>query len=102
MQHIRIIPAHKFHDSPSFEIQNSRLLFAKGPVFANAYNIRAKLDEELQRQYGFSLSSLTQLHTMVTDGAAVMARVAGSPVSPNIAQMDQNWMRCGVHMLKIR
>ncbi len=98
MQHMRIT-AETFHDSPSFEIQNSMFLFVEGLSVANAYNIRAKLDEELQRQYGVSLSSLTQFHAMFTDGAAVMARVAGSSVSPNIAQIDHKWMRCGVHIL---
>lgn len=80
----------KFNDTPSFEIQNSTLLLAEVPPSSNAYIIRAKRDLELQRQYEFSSSSLTQFHAITTDGAAVMVRVAGSSASQNISKLDQN------------
>ena len=37
--------------------------------------------------------------TLVTDSAAVMARVAGSLVSRQIAAPDHRWMRCFVYVL---
>jgi len=37
--------------------------------------------------------------TLVTDGAAVMAKMSGSSSSRNIAIPDEGWMRCYVHVL---
>ena len=36
---------------------------------------------------------------MVTDGAAVVARVTNSSVSPDLHVPDETWMRCMAHLL---
>jgi len=80
-------------------MKTSTILFEEGPTVGNAANIRSLLGAKLQQHYSTSFESFQKNFTIVTDGAAVMACVAGSSVSRNIAPLDQKWMRCFVHVL---
>ena len=84
---------------PQFEIINDTILLSEGPVTPNAINLRNMLQRDLLSHYGLSLDEVTKKFTMVTDGAAVMARMAGSSISRVIAPLDDKWRRCTVHML---
>jgi len=84
---------------PTFGIKTSTILFMEGPTVANADNIRGMLESSLEKEYGITLDTIQKTFSMVTDGAAVMAKTAGSSVSLNIAVPDETWMRCLVHML---
>jgi len=99
VHHIDIVRANPFLDKPEFNMKTTTVLFVEGPTVGNAVNIRGLLDTNLQREYGTSFDSIQKNFTIVTDGAAVMACVAGSSVSRNIAPLDQTWMRCFVHVL---
>jgi len=57
------------------------------------------LDSNLQRDYGIDFATMHKTFILVTDGAAVMAKMAGSSVSESIAIPDEKWMRCYVHVL---
>jgi len=85
--------------TPTFGIETSTILFLEGPEVGNAENIRSLLDVNLQKEYGLDFNTIQKSFSMVTDGAAVMAKMAGSSVSLNKAIPDESWMRCFVHML---
>lgn len=107
-KHYYDLTLHYFVEKPcigpngsTFVLKNDTRLLQLGPANSNAENIRANLKHGLSRSYGLSLDDLSKTFTMVTDGAAVMARAAGSSVSRNIAPLYQRWMRCTAHMLNI-
>ena len=62
-------------------------------------NIRTTLNNALLEKYEYSLDVFMRGFTMVTDGAAVMARVANASVSRDIHTPDETWMRCLAHLL---
>jgi len=81
----------------SFCIKNVTMLLVEGPHSATAANIRDTLDVNLHKYYGFGIDTIQRNFTMVTDGAAVMASMAGSSVSRAIHPLDDKWMRCIAH-----
>lgn len=86
---------------PKFSIKTSTILFMEGPSRSDALSIRNMIDENLTREYGIDLNAIQNSFTLVTDGAANMARMAGSSVSRRIAALDERWMRCLAHVLSI-
>ncbi len=73
------------------------LLLVEGPDVTNARNIRSVLNEGLKHRYNKDLDEFPPSFTFVTDGASVMANVAGSSVSHRLASESQNWMPCMAH-----
>lgn len=99
VHHIHICRGKTIHAAPTFDMKTTTILFVEGPRVGTAINIRSLLGTKLLEQYNTSLEDMQKNFTVVTDGAAVMACVAGSSVSRNIAPLDQTWMRCFVHVL---
>ena len=97
--HIHVIPSKTVIGNPEFEIKTTTALFLEGPEVPNAQNISSMLENNLQKDYGVEFNSIGKNFTLVTDGAAVMARMAGSSISTRIATPDQKWMRWFVHVL---
>ena len=69
------------------------------PAVASACNIRKALNDVLQQKFNTLLNTFLKRFTIVTDGAAVMARVANASVSREIQASDENCMRCMAHFL---
>jgi len=92
-----IIKPKNLREEVSFGIKNTTILLVEGPDSATAVNIRNTLDVNLKKYYGIGIDTIQETFTMVTDGAAVMASMAGSSVSRAIHPLDQTWMRCIVH-----
>jgi len=99
LHHIEIKHMRGTHLKPTYGIKTNTILFVEGPGKANAVNIKEMLDKNLQRDYGINFDTMHKTFTLVTDGAAVMAKMAGSSVSESIAIPDEKWMRCYVHVL---
>jgi len=99
MHHMDVTTPRAPHAKPKFGIKTSTILFIEGPSIASADNIRDILDQNLRTEYGITFDTIQETFTLVTDGAAVMAKMAGSSVSVNIAIPDEGWMRCYVHIL---
>jgi len=99
VHHIDVVRPKSVLDLPKFQLKTSTILFVEGPPVGTANNIRSHLDSNLKSQFGTSFDAIQKNYTVVTDGAAVMACVAGSSVSRALAPLDQTWMRCHVHVL---
>lgn len=99
IHHFDMKRSKAFLDAPVFGLKTTTILFIEGPAVGNAANIRHVLDSNLKRQFGMSFEAIQKNFSIVTDGAAVMACVAGSSVSRRLAPLDQTWMRCFVHVL---
>ncbi len=82
-----------------YSIKNSTVLSFEVPRVYDADNIRKVLNQNLREQVGTSFSSIQKQFTLATDGAAVMARLAGSSVSHRIAVLDERWICCIAHIL---
>ena len=80
-------------------IKSSTVLSFEVPGVNDADNIRKALDQNMREQIGTSFSSIQKQFTLVNDGAAVMARLAGSSVSRRIAVLDEMWVRCIARIL---
>ncbi len=74
-------------------------LLLESPSVSSAANLRTAIDDSLRAHNGVSISELQKSFTIVTDGAAVIAKVAGSSVSRTRSSTDHKWMRCMVHVL---
>ena len=83
----------------SFFLRNVTLLLIESPAVASACNIRKALDDALLQKYNTLLNTFLKRFPMVTDGAAVMARVANASVSREVQPPDENRMRCMAHFL---
>ena len=90
--HIDVTCSASVMEAPKFGIKTSTILFLEGPSVANAANITSMLDENLRNHFGVDFNSIRKNFTIVTDGAAVMARVAVSSVSTRIATLDEKSM----------
>ena len=66
---------------------------------SNARNIRETLEYSLLEKYQTSLRKFLKIFTMVTDSAAVMAKVAHAYVSSDIHTPDESWLGCLVRYL---
>ena len=86
-------------DTPVFRLESSTILLLEGPEVANAENIRSMLNDNLQSRFGVDFKSISESFTIVTDGAPVMARMAGSSTSRRVASQSEKWMRCYLHTL---
>ena len=82
-----------------FEIKTVPLLLVEGPDPPTAKNIRTRLNSALLENYEIPLERFMQGFTMVTDGAAVMARVANASASKDIHKPDETWMSCIAYAL---
>ncbi len=100
VHHLTIAEGRTVLERPSFTIKDSTILFLESPDVASGQNMRSCIDENLRAYYGVDFNSMQKQFTIVTDGAAAMARMANSSVSLRIAPRDQKWMRCYVHVLQ--
>ena len=100
VHHLTISEGRTVLERPSFTIQSSTILFLESPDVASGQNMRSCIDEKLRACYGVDFNSIQKQFTIVTDGAASMARMANSSVSLRVAPRDQKWMRCYVHVLQ--
>ena len=66
---------------------------------SNARNIRLTLEDALRDKYGIELCHFMENFTMVSDGAAVMARVGNASVITDLHVPDETWVRCMAHLL---
>ena len=66
---------------------------------SKARNIHLTLEDALRYKYGIELCNSMKNFTMVTDGAAVMVRVANASVSLDLHVPDETWMRYMTHIL---
>lgn len=96
---IRVIEHESVDKRVSFELVNKTLILHEKPDNGSASHIRTMISEELQRRYFMTLDDFQKSFTMVTDCAAVMARVANSSVSENVSPMSQKWLGCIVHQI---
>ena len=82
-----------------FKIRNVTLLLTEAPDQPSAKSIRQCVNAALVPKYGTTMDFFTKWFTMVTDSAAVMAKVAGASVSRDLHCPDETWMSCLAHML---
>ena len=83
----------------SLFLQNFTLPLIEDTVIASACNIRKALNNSLLQKYNTLLDTFLKIFAMVTDGAAVMARVANASVSREVHAPDENWMKCMAQFL---
>ncbi len=81
-------------DSSLFNMKNVTLLLIEGLETPSAQNIKNCLNAALLDKYELSMDHFFRGFTIVTDGAAVMAKVANASVSRGIHTSDETWMRC--------
>ena len=74
---------------PTFKIRKITLLIVEGPDSPTAQNIKSCLNNALMEKYELSMDHFFCDFTIVTDGAAVMARVANVSVSREIHAPDE-------------
>ncbi len=86
-------------DGPQYNLKNMTLLFVEGPDAPNAQNIKSCLNAALLDKYELSMDHFFRGFTIVTDGAAVMAKVANASVSWGIHPSYETWMSCMAHSL---
>ena len=91
------VDTKKALEDPMFAIWNLTLLLVEGPSVSNARNIRDALYTALLEKYEIGLDHFMKYFTMVTDSAAVMARVANASVSHDKHEPDETWMGCHAH-----
>lgn len=84
---------------PVVNMKAVRLLLKEKAEIGNVSRLRVMLGHNLQRNYDKDIDWLTKRFTMVTDWAAVMARVVLSSVSFRVAEIDEKWMGCIAHQL---
>ena len=60
------------------------------------------MNDLLKLSYGIDFNSVQKGYTIVTDDAAVMAKLANSSVSTQVVVRDHKWMGCHVHVLQNR
>ena len=89
VHHIHMVRPRNVLEVPKFGLKTSKTLFLEGPEINNAENIRSLIDTYLEAKFGVSFDSLQKNLTVVTDGAAVMARVAGCSLSRRLAPLDE-------------
>ena len=66
------------------------------PETANVSSLSAIIDANLRKYVGVKFESICKSFLVLTNDAAVKARVAGSFVSRKIASRNQKWMQCFV------
>lgn len=81
-------------EPPQFKIKATTILFVEGPDFSTADNLLAYLNDQLQLTYGVGFHSIQKTFIVVTDGAAVMAKMVKSSVSTRLVEIDQKWTPC--------
>ena len=86
--------------APKFEIKESTISLLEGPHVANAANLRVLFSHQLKLKYEVDFNSIQKTFTVVTDGAAVMARMANTSMSRRVSPWDQTWIRCHAHVLQ--
>ena len=74
-------------------------LLVEKPDFASGPNLRAVIDNRLRLNYGLDFNSIQKFFTVVTDGAANMARMANSSISSRLVCRDEKWIGYFVHVL---
>ena len=99
LHHIKVIKPRNLTESSTFRIRRKTLLLVEGPDSPTAAKMRGILDENLQATYEISLEKIQEKYILVTDGAAVISKMAGSSVSTNVCAPDEKWLRCYVQML---
>ena len=99
LHHFVIKRPQTLTDSPTFTIKTTTIALTERPKIPNAANIRAALNEKLNENYGIEFSTMRKNFTFVTDGAAIMANVAGTSVNRSASEQGGNWMRCYEHVL---
>ena len=72
-----------------FGLINSVILLIESPKIAHARNIRDFVDSKLLEKSGFDFETLPRNFTVVTDAAAVMAKIGSSSVTRNIAVLNE-------------
>ena len=95
--HFMRVKRDNAHAEPTFQIANKCLLLVEGPEVPTVINIRQNLEVVLIRKYQTGLDHFLKNITMVTNGAAVMARVANPSVSAELHSLDETWMGCMAH-----
>ena len=78
------------------------LFLVEVPNHPDAANIRRSINGALLDKYETTLDTFMRDFAMVTDGAAVMARVANASVSRDINAPDETWMNCVAHFFNNR
>ena len=76
-------------DDVKFEIKSPTVFLVEGPDCPSARNMRTTLNNALLEKYEYGLDVFMRGFTIVTDGAAVMARVANASVSRDIHRPDE-------------
>ncbi len=99
IHHFMVKKPHTLTNSPIFTIKTSSIILVEGPKVPNAINIRACLNQKLNEDYGIGFDTVQKNFISVTDGAAVIANVAGSSARKSVLEQRENWMRCYVHVL---
>ncbi len=79
-------------------IRTMTLFLVEGMNLPNAANIRGSINEALLDKYETTLHKFMRGFAMVTDGAAVMARVANASISRDIHAPDKTWMNFVEHL----
>ena len=74
-------------EPPSFETKSSTILFVEGPEVPSASNLRASLSDSLRLSYGVDFDTFQKTFIVVTDEAAVMAKMANSSARPHLDAM---------------
>ena len=105
--HLKVGSKHYFtcikeisiHEHPVFEIKNETILLVEGPLFPNATNILEKLEVALLQKYQISLKTFFKNFAMVTDSAALVAKIAHASESLELHTPDETWMSCLAHFL---
>ena len=75
-------------------------MLLEGPNVANTANLRVLLSDQMKLKYEVNFNPIQKTFTVVTDGAAVMARMANTAASRRVAPRDQTWIRCHAHVLQ--
>ena len=100
LHHVHIEKGKTILEVPKFQQKDSTVLFVEAPDVASGVSMRAHLDNYLQLTCGVDFHSMQKRFTVVTDGAAAMARMTNSSVSSRTVERDEKWMRFYVHILQ--
>ena len=81
-------------DMTRVRILNNKISLYEGPSMSWAANLQTVIDDSLRTHFVVSISDPENSFTIVTDGAAVMAKMTEKSVSRTRSSPDHNWMHC--------
>ena len=99
VHHFNVKKPRTLTERPTFSIRTSTVLLIEVPKVPNTVNIRTCLNDKLVNDYGVEFDTIQKHFKLVTDGATVMANVAGSSISRSAEEHGGTGMRCYVHVL---